>query len=1520
MMQKINSIVKKFHSHNGETQEFKTNLFNNFFGDINQSFAGEEHIEFVTDFCLKVVSDYKEEQIFHMVSKKRNETRASYCIVMMDRPFITDSILGWANAESLYPSIFIHPSFFFDAKTHRSSAIYVEGMQRYSIIYFELSDLLSSKQEILLNNVLKEVHIATKDYQEMKEWLLDVSRKNYQDSEVQKFIEWICDEAFVMLGTSNGDHKMGVCQLERYQGCELSNPQWIYSDVVITKSLMISYVHRRDPLDIVMIKNGDSTIYIYGIFTTHSYKNKLLEIPIVNTKINEIVKHADFQDVNYNRKELFSFLENLPREELFSTSAQFLFDVSIKYIDAMTRGKTFVYSRQSLAFPLITLAIFAPHTKFTTTLLKKVTEALQCYFNKQDITRKFSNTYSTDRVVMSFFINTQDDNKLSDVRIEELNKTLIDICENSADGLIEALSQYSDIKPNKIMQKYDDALSPGYISKHNSAEIAYDIVHIERLSDVVPCIVSVTSHNEDDVSLKVYANTQHNLHKIIHVLEQCGIITFSENPFAVSNDNISAFVHDITGVLKVTADSRLIHNKKFTDVVEKALLKQIPHTTLNKLSITAQVSHRDIFLIKSFTKYLKQIQFKYQDETIHDTLAQYPQIVRKILELFYGKFDHQLLGDRNEVIKNIDAEIKDIFSKISNITDDIILRQIYNVVKSVVRTNFFLGKEYISIKMDCAKIPNLPTPVPFREIFVYSIEFEALHLRFGKVARGGIRWSDRPNDFRTEVLGLVKAQNTKNAVIVPVGSKGGFVITSNTGNLTRDEFQKIGKECYAKFLSGCLDLCDNITKNGVETPQGIIKWEDEDPYFVVAADKGTATFSDLANSISSKYNFWLGDAFASGGSNGYDHKKMGITAKGAWIAVRRHMMELGHDVQKQDFTCIGIGDMSGDVFGNGMLLSKHIQLLASFNHMHIFIDPNPDAVQSFAERRRLFALPRSTWGDYNKEFMSNGGMIFDRSAKNLQLTPEIQEKFNIQHNEISPNELIAVLLKTKCDLLWNGGIGTYVKSSNEKHTDVGDKSNDAIRVNGVDLGCRVIGEGGNLGVTQKGRIEFAQSGGKVNTDAMDNSAGVNCSDIEVNIKIALNRLVEKSTLTIEQRNIMLEEMTPEVEALVLRNNYLQTQAITLISRDQGTKIESQEMLMRTLEMHANLDRENEFLPTSTTMHDHRVQKTYLTHPELCVLFAYSKIHLYQELLKSKLIEEKYFEQDLLTYFPKKMQEQFQGEIINHKLAREIIATSVNNSVINRIGIVFINDMITEIQCKPCDIVRAYIVVRELFDLKKIWSTIESLDFTVSYNVQMDIFCSINKAIYKCIHLLLNKHFEAIPITKMLENISPCVNTLLSYILDNQNSTGVTKQHHTITGIESSVTVNIRSTIEAMKLFALVLEVQDTKILNKNIEMYYRLANEVPLSEVTKWAGDIVVEGSLHKLAINELEDKLSTKYCKLVSRVSLLHQDTECCVETWKEGKSKQIERFNILVKDISLLEKQDFSLISMIVDNIDIL
>ncbi|MER2298195.1 MAG: NAD-glutamate dehydrogenase domain-containing protein, partial [Pseudomonas sp.] len=660
------------------------------------------------------------------------------------------------------------------------------------------------------------------------------------------------------------------------------------------------------------------------------------------------------------------------------------------------------------------------------------------------------------------------------------------------------------------------------------------------------------------------------------------------------------------------------------------------------------------------------------------------------------------------------------------LNEDRILRRYLDLIKATLRTNFYQpdangqSKSYFSFKFNPRLIPELPKPVPKFEIFVYSPRVEGVHLRFGNVARGGLRWSDREEDFRTEVLGLVKAQQVKNSVIVPVGAKGGFLPRRLPLGGTRDEIAAEGVACYRIFISGLLDITDNLKDGGVVPPANVVRHDDDDPYLVVAADKGTATFSDIANGIAIDYGFWLGDAFASGGSAGYDHKKMGITARGAWVGVQRHFRERGINVQQDPITVIGVGDMAGDVFGNGLLMSDKLQLVAAFNHLHIFIDPNPDPATSFAERKRLFDLPRSAWTDYDTSIMSEGGGIFPRSAKSIAISPQMKERFAIEADRLTPTELLHALLKAPVDLLWNGGIGTYVKASSESHADVGDKANDALRVNGNELRCKVVGEGGNLGMTQLGRVEFGLNGGATNTDFIDNAGGVDCSDHEVNIKILLNEVVQGGDMTEKQRNQLLGSMTEEVGSLVLGNNYKQTQALSLAARRARERIAEYKRLMADLESRGKLDRAIEFLPSEEQLAERLAAGHGLTRAELSVLISYSKIDLKEQLLKSLVPDDDYLTRDMETAFPPSLVSKFADAMRRHRLKREIVSTQIANDLVNNMGITFVQRLKESTGMSPANVAGAYVIVRDIFHLPHWFRQIEALDYQVPADIQLTL--------------------------------------------------------------------------------------------------------------------------------------------------------------------------------------------------------
>ncbi|MDX1461146.1 MAG: NAD-glutamate dehydrogenase, partial [Xanthomonadales bacterium] len=845
-----------------------------------------------------------------------------------------------------------------------------------------------------------------------------------------------------------------------------------------------------------------------------------------------------------------------------------------------------------------------------------------------------------------------------------------------------------------------------------------------------------------------------------------------------------------------------------------------------------------------------------------------------------------------------------------------------------LRTNFYqatddgLVHEYMSFKLDSAEVPDLPRPRPYREIWVFSPRVEGIHLRMGPVARGGLRWSDRKEDFRTEVLGLMKAQNVKNTMIVPVGAKGGFVVQKLPEGGDREAVMDEVTYCYKTFIRGLLDITDNLDEDEVIHPEQVIRRDGDDPYLVVAADKGTATFSDTANGIALERGFWLGDAFASGGSVGYDHKGMGITARGAWEGVKRHFRELGHDIQSQPFTVVGIGDMSGDVFGNGMLLSRQIRLKAAFNHLHIFIDPDPDPESSFEERKRLFGLPRSSWTDYNQKLISKGGGIFSRQDKTIPLSDELRAWLGIEEEQLSPHELIRELLKSDVDLLWNGGIGTYVKASSESHADVGDLANNPLRVDGCELRCRVVGEGGNLGLTQLGRIEYALRGGRINTDFVDNSAGVDCSDHEVNIKILLSQVIHAGEMTMEERNTLLAEMTDEVAELVLRSNYLQTQALSMMEKLSGPRLGAKQHFISVLEAEGQLDRDLEFLPDDEELTDRRNRGMGLTRPELSVLLSYSKIRLYRQLLDSDIPEDPFFASELRLYFPRPLQERFADYMPQHRLRRELIATQVTNSLVNRMGVSFVLRMRDDTSATPAEVARAYTIARELFDARDFWRAVESLDNQVDAALQTRCLLGMWTLLRQATRWLANHPGHELDIQAMLDRLKPGMDQMTTFIADSLTETEraqVREAEEPL--IEGGIPEALARQVALMPMLAPALDVVATAAdrelpVQLVAGIYFSIGERLGLKWFRSHVEALTVKGQWHAHARGNLRDELFAHHRLLVERILDNGFDDENVdlVDRWLQRHHDDVARVTEMVEDMRNLANMDYATLSVAV------
>ncbi|MDQ3250745.1 MAG: NAD-glutamate dehydrogenase, partial [Actinomycetota bacterium] len=956
--------------------------------------------------------------------------------------------------------------------------------------------------------------------------------------------------------------------------------------------------------------------------------------------------------------------ETYPRDELFQISKEELFEIAMGIVHLQERHRVRFFVRRDTYGRFFSCLVFVPRDRYNTVIRERMQDILLRAFEGANV--EYNVRLSESVLARVHFIIYTKPGETPEYDEEEIEGRIVETTRSWTDSLYDAMiEQCGEEQGIELFRKYRDAFSPGYRAGFLPRTAVSDVQRMETLKsddDLGMSLYHPIEESQDFLGFKLFRlGDQVSLSEILPLLEDMGVEVVDERPHEVKPAGSPpvwiydfGLVHEAGGELQ-TGEVKEI----FQDAFVRAWRGAVENDGFNRLVLRARLTWREISILRAYCKYLRQTGSTFSQDYMEDALVSNQHIARLIVDLFEARLDPSRQNRAEAESERLKEEIEEALEAVVSLDEDRILRSFLDITLATLRTNYYQStpdgdpKGHLSFKLDPERIPGLPLPRPRFEIFVYSPRTEGVHLRGGEVARGGIRWSDRREDFRTEVLGLMKAQTVKNAVIVPVGAKGGFVVKRPPAEGGREALQQEVVACYKTLIRGMLDITDNISGDEIVPPPDVTRYDDDDPYLVVAADKGTATFSDIANGISEEYGFWLGDAFASGGSVGYDHKEMGITARGAWESVSRHFRELGHDTQSEDFSVIGIGDMSGDVFGNGMLLSRHIKLVGAFNHMHIFLDPDPDPEKSFDERERLFGLPRSSWTDYDEDLISEGGGIFPRTAKSIPLSQQVREMLDVEAESLTPTELMSAMLKAEVDLLWNGGIGTYVKASSESNAEVGDRANDVLRVDGAELRCRVVGEGGNLGFTQRGRIEYALSGGRIYMDAIDNSAGVDCSDHEVNIKILLDAIVEAGDMTEKQRNELLASMTEEVGDLVLRDNYQQTQAISQAAALAHPMVDVHARYIHALEHEGRLDRTLEFLPGDEELGERRSENKGLTAPERAILLSYSKITTYQVLLNSDAPEDPYLSQELERYFPAPLRDRFREQIHEHRLHRQI---------------------------------------------------------------------------------------------------------------------------------------------------------------------------------------------------------------------------------------------------------------------------
>ncbi len=1303
-------------------------------------------------------------------------------IVTDDKPFLVDSISA-ALSEAGKPVSFFSNAVVDIARNDKGARVTDSAGQpfRESIIHAEMdppvveTEIYALKDQ--LDTVLYDVASAVADWEPMRARLaaciaqLERTRipgvKSEEQKEAIDFLKWLWDNRFAFLGvrryncsTKGGetqfthdaaqdlgilkDSTRKILKATFMASGELSPAVDAFlkssEPVLVAKANARSLVHRRVHMDYIGVKSYsvDGAVIgeerFVGLFTADAYNRPATEIPLIRAKVNAVLDATAFNPGGHNEKALINILETYPRDELFQIDVDALRETSLGILRLYKRPRAKLFMRRDRFDRFLSALVFIPRDRFNSDVREAIGALIAETFNGRVTT--FSPFFGDAALVRVHYIIGIDPGAPEGPGIAALTEAIREITRNWSDDLLAAMRDaHGGATPAALFEKYERAFTAGYKERTGMSETLKDIEALEAAEKqtLILRAYRLDGDNDKTVRIKIYRRGgPMPLSGLIPTIENLGLSVIQEAGYRVApyGQDKSIWIHDFhTEQQKGLSIDLDDVTQAFEDALLAVLEKRTEDDRFNALVLTAGVDWREAWMLRAAAKHHVQSGFSYSLSYMEEALSNNPAIARDLAAAFHARFNPagaRKADKREKDVAEADARVLEGLNNVESLAEDRIFRRFLNLFSAITRTNYYQRaddggfKPYISMKIDSAKLDELPEPRPYREIFVSGPRVDGVHLRFGPVARGGLRWSDRREDFRTEVLGLVKAQRVKNAVIVPTGAKGGFYPKQLPQTGDRGAVYEEGREAYKLFIRGLLDLTDNLIKGKIKQPADMVIWDDPDPYLVVAADKGTAAFSDTANAISAEYGFWLGDAFASGGSAGYDHKVMGITARGAWEAVKRHFREMGKDIQTQVFTAAGVGDMSGDVFGNGMLLSKKTKLIAAFDHRDIFIDPKPDPAKSWKERKRLFDLPRSSWQDYDKKLISKGGGVFSRSAKAIPLTPEIKATLNITADSLTPSDLIKAILKAPVELFWLGGIGTYFKAETEEHWRVGDRANDAIRINAKEAGAQVIGEGANLGLTQLARIEFALKGGRVNTDAIDNSAGVDSSDHEVNIKILLSSAIEQAELKTEDRNDLLASMTDDVAEHVLQHNYDQTRAISHMEMTAADDLDIHARFMATLERKGRLDRTIEHLPNAEEINDRRQQGAGLTRPELSVLLAYAKLWLFDELVASHAPDDPVFESELYAYFPEALHS-FTKPIVSHQLRREIIATRMSNEIVDTCGVAFAQRVVETTGVDFATVCLAYESARRIYSLADFGKRIDALDNSVPASLQLSLY-------------------------------------------------------------------------------------------------------------------------------------------------------------------------------------------------------
>ncbi|MBN9487322.1 MAG: NAD-glutamate dehydrogenase [Alphaproteobacteria bacterium] len=1510
-------------------------------------------------------------------------------IVNDDMPFLVDSITNELNRREIAVHLLAHPVMaarrdldgdLVDVTGEVGQRARAESMMHIEIDRQadrgQLDDLAAT-----LSRVLGEVRMAVEDWRPMRQACLDaledlMSGHGTELAEQEEFLCWLESNHFTFLGHRRYRYvedpsyagglryelipgsALGILRRDEVRlfesGLGGGEPMSRFArgrqPLMIVKTDRPSLVHRSGPMDCVIVKTHDADGRItgerrlVGLFTSTAYHAMVREVPLLRGRVDSVVKRAGLDPNSHDGKALLAILDAYPRDELFQIDDDTLYNHALGILQLQERRRVALFARRDPVGRFATCLVFAPRERFDAALSDRFSRLLEAAWHGKvtSIAGLSSDESALARALYTLKLDRPD---APTPDLGALEQTLADAATSWNDRLRSSLqTRLGEAEGRAAARNWRGYFPSVYRDSFDADQAMADLEPLQAALDGTSLGVRLSRelgspphrfavrlfHPKEAVALS----------DILPLAENLGLRVLSESPFLLRADDKSDGV--ALQVLSVeTADKSAVDldavGPRFAETLDHLWAGTLENDGLNKLVLCAGLAWREVALLRAYAKYLRQTGIAFSQDYMERALVAYPAIARGMVDLFIARFDPALGGPdadaRKGRLEAIEGALSNALDYVSTLDEDRILRRFLNAVHCSLRTNYWqkdasgAPKEWISFKVDSRTIDDLPAPRPMVEIFVYSPRMEGIHLRGGRVARGGIRWSDRREDFRTEILGLMKTQVVKNAVIVPTGSKGGFYVKRPPIGGTREQIQAEGIYCYQTLVRGLLDITDNYAGNAITTPTDVVRHDGNDPYLVVAADKGTATFSDIANALACDYGFWLDDAFASGGSAGYDHKKMGITARGAWESVKRHFRELGTDIQRTPFTTVGVGDMSGDVFGNGMLLSQQTKLVGAFDHRHIFVDPAPDPAVSWAERKRLFDLPRSSWMDYDKALMSPGGGVYDRNAKSIALSDEARAVLGIEQTTMTPLDLMRAILKAPVDLLYFGGIGTYVKASAETNADAGDRTNDALRINAADVRARVVGEGANLGFTQRGRIEAALTGRRINTDALDNSAGVDTSDHEVNIKIATGAAIERGELVTLDRDPLLFAMTEEIAVLVLRNNYQQSQAISVAVAQAGEEHDRLERFMQALERpverQGRLDRAVEFLPDTAAMRARGQSRQYLTRPELSVLLAYAKIDLTDQILDSDLPDDLLLVGELLRYFPTTLQQRFADVIRDHRLRREIVTLQVVNSLVNRCGPTFVRNVAQRTGATGDAIARAFAVVRDAWKLRDLWTEVEALDETLKAEAQTRMLVASQRFLTRTVQWTLRRlpqPLDTMAATDLLGSAVAALGELPEALIGPAESAALNERAAAFEALGAPPSVAHRAA--ALDTLAAAGDlVQAARANGCSIEeaarLYFRLGERLSLATLGNGAQKLPREGQWPSQAALAVLDDLAALHADLLGSALRAAgpqgaSDPDAVLARWSESRKLALERVDRLREELGTAGQLDLAMLSV--------